>query len=166
MIRIQSQFKTILEITPEFIIKNNIKGLFVDMDNTLLPWDQTIISDECMQWVNAMQESGIKICVITNSGSKRTDEVMKNTELLYVPSAFKPFPFGFMRAQAKLKIKKQNICLIGDQMMTDALGSKIFGCSYIIVDPLSPKEQRITYVNRFFERIFFGRDIRKKPNEK
>jgi len=166
MIRIQSQFKTIYEITPEFIKSNHIKGLFVDMDNTLLPWDETVIGNESMQWVKAMQKAGIKICVITNSGSKRTDEVMKNTGLLYVPSAFKPFPFGFMRAQAKLKIQKKNICLIGDQMMTDALGSKIFGCSYILVDPLSPKEQKITYVNRFFERILFGRDIRKTTNGK
>ena len=55
---------------------------------TLLPWDETVIGNESMQWVKAMQEAGIKICVITNSGSKRTDEVMKNTGLLYVPSAF------------------------------------------------------------------------------
>ena len=161
MVKPDKIFKRIYDITPEFIKENSIKGLLVDMDNTLLPWHETKLSEKSLAWLKTMTDAGAKICVITNSGPERTSKVMEGTGYEYIHTALKPFPFSFLRAKRKLKVKRENIYVIGDQMVTDALGSKISGLKCIIVDPISPKEQKGTAVNRFFERLIFGRDVRK-----
>ncbi len=166
MVKPDKILKNIYDITPEFIEKNNIKGLLVDMDNTLLPWHDIKLSTESLSWLKLMSDAGVKICVITNSGLERTSKVMDSTGYEYIHTAFKPFPFSFLRAKKKLKVKKENIYVVGDQMVTDAFGSKIAGLKCIIVDPISPKEQKATAINRFFERLIFGRDVRKTYDSK
>lgn len=159
-------FKNIYDITPEFIERENVKGLLVDMDNTLLPWHETTLSDETLNWIKLMEESGVKVCVITNSGIKRTGKVMDNVNLDFIHTAVKPFPFSFIKGRKILGVKKENLFVVGDQMVTDALGSKIVGYKCIIVEPISPKEQKGTAVNRFFERLLFGRDVREMYDDK
>lgn len=166
MTRIQKIYKNIFDITPEFINKHNIKGMLVDMDNTLLPWHETTIDDDAKQWIQTIKNCDVKICVITNSGIERTSTVMKDMELDYIHSAFKPFPFAFIRARKLLNIHKKNILVVGDQMVTDGLGSKLMGFNCVIVDPISPKEQKGTYINRFFERLIFKRDVRDTYDDK
>jgi len=160
MVKPDKIFKKIYDITPQFVKDNNIKGLLVDMDNTLLPWHDTKLSRESLDWLKMMIQNGVNICVITNSGNERTSKVMENTGFEYIHTAFKPFPFSFIKAKRKLQVKKENIYVVGDQMVTDVLGSKIAGLKCILVDPISPKEQKGTAINRFFERLVFGRDVR------
>ncbi len=160
------RFNQIFDITPEFIRNENIQGILVDMDNTLLPWNDIKISKETFEWIDSIKLSKIKICIITNSGKERTSTVMTDTNLDYIHTAFKPFPFSFIRGRKILGVKRENICVIGDQMITDALGSKILGYKCIIVNPMSPKEQKGTAINRFFERLLFGRDVRDTYNDK
>jgi len=166
MVKQQKIFKRVQDITPEYINQENIKGLLVDMDNTLLPWHEVKISDESRKWLDTMQNIGVKICIITNSGISRTSKVMENTDLDYIHTALKPFPFNFIKGRKKLGVKRKNVCVIGDQLLTDALGSRIVGYKCIIVEPMSLKEQKGTYINRFLERIIFGRDVRDTYNEK
>jgi len=160
MTRIQKIYKNIFDITPEFISKHNIQGMLVDMDNTLLPWHETRIADDAKEWIKSIKDCGVKVCVITNSGIERTSTVMKDMELDYIHTAFKPFPFSFVKGRKLLGVNKDNLLVVGDQMVTDGLGSKIIGYNCIIVDPISPKEQKGTHINRFFERLLFRRDVR------
>ena len=160
MKRIQKRYRRIYDITPELIKDNGIKGLLVDMDNTLLPWHETNLSQKSIAWLNAMKDNHINICIITNSGIERTGTVMKDTGYDFIYTAFKPFPFSFIKGRKKLNVSKKELCIVGDQMMTDALGANIYGCGWIIVNPMSPKEQKATSINRFFERIFFRRDVK------
>ena len=160
MISIQNRFKNIYDVKPEYMKEKNIKGMLVDMDNTLLPWHESKPSADAIAWLKSMEKAGIKICIITNSGIARTGTVMKDTGYDFIHSAFKPLPFSFIRGRKKLGVSKKELCIVGDQMMTDALGAKIYGCSWIVVDPISPKEQKATSINRFFERLFFRRDVR------
>lgn len=160
MTRIQKSLNNIYDITPAFIAKHNIKGILVDMDNTLLPWHTTKIDEDAQQWIKTIKDCGVKICVITNSGIERTSKVMKNMDLEFIHSAFKPFPFSFIKGRKMLGVNKENLLVVGDQMVTDGLGSKLVGYNCIIVDPISPKEQKGTHINRFFERLFFKRDVR------
>lgn len=91
---------------------------------------------------------------------------MENVNLDFIHSAVKPFPFSFIKGRKLLGVKKENLFVVGDQMVTDALGSKMVGYKCIIVEPISPKEQKGTAINRFFERLFFGRDVREMYDDK
>ena len=48
--------KKVTDITPKFLKENNIKGLILDVDNTLLDFDLNII-DGLKQWHENMKEN-------------------------------------------------------------------------------------------------------------
>ena len=48
------------DITIEFLMKNNIKALILDVDNTLIDYYKNL-SDEVIQWANEMKGQGIKL---------------------------------------------------------------------------------------------------------
>ncbi|MEX1377033.1 MAG: YqeG family HAD IIIA-type phosphatase [Eubacteriales bacterium] len=161
----QNRFKKIFDITPKYFKDQNIKGMLVDMDNTLLPWHEDKLSSDAVTWLKTIENSGIKICIITNSRLQRTSTVIKDTNYDFIHTAFKPLPFSFVKGRKKLGVEKNEMCIVGDQMMTDALGAKIYGCRWIVVDPISPKEQKGTSINRFLERLIFRRDVRETFDE-
>lgn len=160
------KLKRVYQITPELIKKLDIKGLLVDMDNTLLAWDATTIGEKSMQWIKTMKNCGVVIHVITNSGIGRTKKVMEDSKIPYIHSALKPLPFTFMRAGKLLGVPKKNICVVGDQLVTDVLGAKIAGLMSILVEPISPIEHKATRFNRFIERLLIGRDVRDTYDDK
>lgn len=166
MVKPEKILKRICEITPELLIEENIQGILVDMDNTLLPWHEDKVSDESKKWIVNMQKSGIKICIITNSGIDRTRTVMKDVGVKFIHTALKPLPFNFIRGRKILGVPKKNICVIGDQLVTDVLGAKIAGLKSILVEPMSQKEHRATHFTRFLERVVLGRDVRKTYDDK
>ena len=63
----------------------------------------------------------------------------------------KPLPFCFKKIAKKYNIKKESMCMIGDQLITDILGANRFGIYTVLVDPLGEKDLKITTFNRFIE---------------
>ena len=49
--------------------------------------------------------------------------------------------------------KKEEMCMVGDQLMTDVFGGNRFGCYTILVDPLGKKDLKITSLNRTLENM-------------
>ena len=64
----------------------------------------------------------------------------------------KPLPFGFIKIKNKYNLEKKEMCMIGDQLMTDILGGNSFGMYTILVDPLGKKDLKITSINRMLEK--------------
>lgn len=153
-------YSKIYDITPEVIQANNIKGLMIDMDNTILPWEDTNISEQAHTWIQGLIDSGIRVCIITNSGYIRARQVMGETDYVYIHRALKPLPFNFTKARKLLGTKRDETFVVGDQLMTDFIGSKLSGHKCILVEPMSQTEHRATRFSRFVERAILGRDVR------
>ena len=49
--------------------KNNIKGLILDVDNTLIDVDKKLL-DGAEAWCKELREKGIKICILSNTSHK------------------------------------------------------------------------------------------------
>lgn len=64
----------------------------------------------------------------------------------------KPFSFGFKRIIRKHNLNKSDVCLIGDQIMTDILGGNRFGIYTVLVEPIGEKDLKVTSLNRFLEK--------------
>ena len=58
------RFKTFNEATVEFLKENNVKGLILDIDNTLVPYEIPEPTDEVRAWLNLMSENGMKIAFL------------------------------------------------------------------------------------------------------
>ncbi|HEY8321228.1 MAG TPA: YqeG family HAD IIIA-type phosphatase [Candidatus Baltobacteraceae bacterium] len=131
-----------------------IRGLIVDLDNTLLGFRETELASEHLAWVAAAHDRGMQIVMVSNNFSERVRTVAAQIGVLgCVPNALKPLPFGFLRAKKMLGLPRRNIAVVGDQLFTDVLGGKFCGHYTILTEPIEAKDFALTKVFRFFERL-------------
>ena len=76
MIKPNAEFDIITDITIDFLKENNIKGLILDVDNTLIDLSRNKI-EGLDDWINSMIESGIKIAIVSNGRKKKQIELLK-----------------------------------------------------------------------------------------
>ena len=112
------------EITIEFLNKNNIKGLLLDVDNTLIDFDLKML-EGAKTWCENLKNQDIKLCILSNTNKiEKVKKVAKELDIPYINFAKKPFKNGFKKAIKLLKLKPKNIAVVGDQIMTDVLRRK------------------------------------------
>lgn len=139
------------DITIEFLMKNNIKALILDVDNTLIDYYKNL-SDEVIQWANEMKGQGIKLYILSNTNKKeKVEMVAKKLEIPYKSFAKKPSRKGFKQIQNELNFESKNIGVVGDQIFTDVIGGNRSKMFTILVDPVTPKDYWYTAWKRPLE---------------
>lgn len=109
------------DIKIEFLKTNNIKGLLLDVDNTLIDFDLKVL-EGAKEWCDGLRKEGIKLCILSNTNKiEKVKRVAKELELPYINFAKKPFKKGFRRAIDLLRLDAKNVAAVGDQIMTDVL---------------------------------------------
>ena len=132
--------QNVREITIDFLIKNNIKALILDVDNTLIDYYKNL-PKENIAWVKKLKEEGIKLYILSNSNKKeKVKNVSKQLDIPYEYFAKKPFKKGFLKIQKILNINKENIAVVGDQIFTDVIGGNRCNMFTILVDPIFEKD--------------------------
>lgn len=146
--------ENVKEITLEILNKNNIKGLILDIDNTLIDYDKNIIKG-AEEWCENLKENKIKMCILSNSNNvKKVSKVAKILNLEYIYFAKKPQKKGFKKAQKLLNLKAQEIATVGDQIFTDVLGGNRMNMFTILTKPIDKRDIIITKVKRPLENLF------------
>ena len=113
--------KNVKEITIELLNKNNIKGILLDVDNTLIDFNLKILEGS-KEWCDNLKENNIKVCILSNTNKiEKVKKVARELDIPYINFAKKPFKKGFKRAVELLDVKPENIAVAGDQIMTDVL---------------------------------------------
>ena len=57
----------------------------------------------------------------------------------------------------KFKYKSTEIAAVGDQLLTDIYGANKLDITSILVNPLTPHDYTITFINRIFEKMIYSR---------
>lgn len=143
--------KSIHDIDYQKLKENKIKCLLFDLDNTLLKVHKTIPKKDTCDLIKKLNKDFKVFIVSNNTSSKRLKTAADRLGVDYIKIAMKPFSRGFRKIKNKYKYSKEEMCIIGDQLMTDVLGGNRYGIYTILVDPLSKEELKVTGVNRFFE---------------
>lgn len=165
MIYPKEYFNSVKDINIELLNKNNIKGLILDVDNTLINLDRKMpagVSD----WARKLKAEGIKMCILSNSN--KLDKVEAVAKIIDVPYIFfgkKPLKSGFLRAREILKLPNENIAVVGDQILTDIIGANRCGMFSILVKPIEEKDYLITRIKRPIERLIIKRFEKNKRRE-
>ena len=157
--------KNIKEVDIEKLNENNIKGILLDVDNTLIDLDHRLL-DSSVEWCKDLKEKNIKFCILSNSNNK--EKIKKVSEALgipYISFGTKPLKRGFKKASKILGLDFKNLAIIGDQIFTDVIGGNRCGIYTILVDPISSREMFITSIKRGLENKIINR-YKKKLNEK
>ena len=139
-------------VTPSLLKKHNIKALLLDVDNTLSTHHGTTLVDGLEEWLSVMHKEGIKICILSNSKEKRVMPFAEKIGLDFVSLACKPLPFGFLKAIKKMKVKRKETALIGDQIFTDVIGGNLMGVKTIMTDLILAEDKMSFRVRRYLEK--------------
>lgn len=159
-------FKTIYDIDFLSLKANGILGLLIDVDNTLIPYDESLPSNQLIDFFKVLKNHGFKIMIISNNKVPRIQSFSALLKCPFIAKAKKPFSMSFKKAMKKLDITDKNsVCVIGDQLMTDVFGAKMFGLKCILVDAIKrDNEKWFTRINRRFERRILKRIENKYPS--
>ncbi|WP_188453592.1 YqeG family HAD IIIA-type phosphatase [Virgibacillus oceani] len=144
--------KSIFDIHPDALKLKGIKGIITDLDNTLVAWDVKDATPEIVQWFKLMKEHDIKVTIISNNNQERVKFFSEPLDTPYVFSARKPLSKAFKTAAKEMHLNKDEIVVIGDQLLTDVLGGNFAGFYTILVVPIVQTDGKITRINRKIER--------------
>ena len=161
----KAYFKKVEQITSEFLQKNEIKALILDVDNTLIDYNRNL-SDEVVKWANGLKAEGIKLYILSNTNHKdKVEEVAKKIGVSYQNLAKKPFKSGFLKVEKILQEKPENIGVVGDQIFTDVIGGNRCKMFTILVDPIDKKDFWYTAWKRPLENKIKDKYMKKAEEE-
>ena len=144
-------FEKIQDITIQFLIKNKIKALILDVDNTLID-KQENLSEDVIKWVKEIKGQGVKMHILSNTNRKSKVERVANTlQLNYEYFGMKPLKIGFNKVRKTLNEDSSRIAVVGDQIFTDIIGGNRAGMFTILLEPISKKEYWYTKWKRPIE---------------
>lgn len=147
-------FKSVTDIEFDFLKEKNIKGLILDLDNTLTTHNNPHPAEKVTDWIDDMKKSGIKMMIVSNNNAERVIPFAQNLGLDFVPNGRKPLATGFKKAQAIMNIPFSEIAIVGDQIFTDILGANLKRVRTIYVHPIELESGFFFKMKRFFEKPF------------
>lgn len=148
--------KNIFQITPEILKEHGIKGVITDLDNTLVSWDEPKATPELIKWFDALEQAGILVTIVSNNNERRVTAFSNQLKLPFIYKARKPLTRSFKKAIHDMKLKKDHIVVIGDQIFTDVLGGNRLGVHTILVVPVAETDGFFTRINRRMERYLLS----------
>ena len=129
------------DITIQTLIKNKIKLLILDVDNTLIDYYKNL-SENVINWAKEMKGQGIKLYILSNTNNEeKVKAVAKKLDVKYKHFAMKPLKRGFRYVQKETNIKPENIAVVGDQIFTDVIGGNRSKMFTILVDPIDEEKE-------------------------
>ncbi len=70
--------------------RRGIRGLIVDLDNTVVPWDEREPSPALQAWVDDVKRAGFGLCLLSNNLTVRVEHFAAALGVPGIPHAGKP----------------------------------------------------------------------------
>lgn len=153
--------ESIYEIDLSFYKKLGIKYVLADLDNTLDSYKQKTPLAKAKALKKLLDYNNIELIIVSNNTGERVKKYSSELGVRYFSSLGKPFAFRISKIMKRLNIKKDEVIMIGDQIVTDiscANGAKI---KSVLTEKLVPEDQPTTRFNRLFDN-----PLRKKLRKK
>lgn len=127
---------TIFDLTPQILREQKIKGLILDVDETLVPFRQKETSEELKNWIKEIKAE-IPIWLVSNNISySRIGNIAESVDLPFISSAKKPSRRKLNEAATAMNLPASEIAMVGDRLFTDVLAGNRAGMFTILVEPM------------------------------
>ncbi|HEV8339613.1 MAG TPA: YqeG family HAD IIIA-type phosphatase [bacterium] len=147
---------TLADLEPAALAAQGIRGLVVDLDNTLVAYGSAAPTEEARRWVGAARAAGLRVVLVTNNRTRRTRALAEGLELPVASGLMKPSTSGLRRALAMMALMPGETAIVGDQLLTDILAGNRLGLFTILVRPMGRREFPTTrLINRTIERLLW-----------
>ena len=147
-------FERYSDVTVDFLKKNNISTLLIDVDNTLAPYEQAEPDEKVLAWISSLKNNGIRFAFISNNTSdKRIKRFNSTIGAPAFANSGKPFASRVInKALLALDGKKESAAFMGDQIFTDVCAGKFNGMRAILVPPIKDKKNLFFRFKRTLEK--------------
>lgn len=142
------------ELTPEMLLSLGVRGVVLDVDNTMSAHSDQRPFPGVPQWTKAMTAAGIQLVVVSNNYQKRVAPFAEKFDLPYIAFACKPSPLGYLRAKRLMGLKARECAAVGDQIFTDIVGANLCGMRSVLLEPAAPDPAWTVRFKRFLEGFF------------
>lgn len=147
-------FDSFSAVTPEFLISIGASAVISDIDNTLVPYETALPTEEILGWIASLKEAGIPIALVSNNGQERVDTFASGLDCPAYYDVGKPGTKFILKAADDLKVEPQEAVFLGDQLLTDALAAHRAGMRAIILPPIKDKTSLFFKAKRLIERPY------------
>ena len=147
-------FENIDAITPAFLQEQGIKGLILDIDNTLVTYDDPKPTESVKVWLSSLREAGISFGFVSNNREERVALFCEELDCYFHADAHKPSRRFLREAMQAMKTDEKTTASIGDQIFTDVWAAGRAGMRSYLVPPIKDKTTLFFRTKRLLEKPF------------
>ncbi len=155
---------TLAEITPERLTALGIHALVMDIDNTVVTYDDPEPTPAARAWFDAIAAAGIRVAFVSNNEWERVERFNRSLGFPAKAKSGKPLIGGIRQLMAEMDAAPAHTALIGDQIFTDVWAGKRAGLTTFLVDPIKDKRTAFFRFKRALEKPVM-RAYRKKQQK-
>ena len=144
--------EAVYDLRAEDLLRHGIRAVLVDLDNTLIAWNNPDGTPEVRAWLDEMTIADISVVVVSNNNHSRVERAVARFGVDFVSRAMKPFTRGIDIVMERYGFDKDEVIMVGDQLMTDIRASHRAGIKSVLVKPLIKSDAWNTKINRWRER--------------
>lgn len=151
--------RDIYGLKPEELLSLGVRLVFLDVDNTLMPYGTSTAPQRLIDWVGKMRGAGLELFILSNNKGGRPDMFASQLGLDFIKHARKPSTERMLEVCCEKGIPPRECAVIGDQIYTDVLCACRSGAVAVLVRPI--KFSNPYFVVRYIAEIPF-RILRRK----
>jgi HAD superfamily phosphatase (TIGR01668 family) len=140
--RPDKKFKNVSEINLDDLKNDGVKGIILDLDDTLLPSDKRINKEIIDNWLLKAKKEFSLFVVSNNARPDYVKKFCEKFDIPFVARATKPRSKFLQIALGKMNLNKHDVVIIGDRVTTDIFAGKMFGIKAFLVAPLTEMPSR------------------------
>lgn len=144
--------QSIFDINITTLKEAGVKGIIFDIDNTLVPYDIPEPTKEIIELFEKIKQAGLSVALVSNNTEDRVLKFNEKLKVFALHKSRKPGTRSFKRALELMKLTKDEVVVVGDQVFTDVYGGNKTGIKTILVVPVSEKDEWITKIKRGLEK--------------
>jgi HAD superfamily phosphatase (TIGR01668 family) len=129
--------RRITDVTVTELQRMGVRGILLDVDNTLTTHDAPELDPAVSAWLEEMAEAGFPRMIVSNNQAARVQPFAQKIGLDFQALAHKPLPGGYRAAAQAMGLPTRQCVAIGDQIFTDILGANLAGMLCILLEPIS-----------------------------
>ena len=133
--------QTILGLTPDRLQSYGLKGMILDVDETLVPFRRSETSEELQAWLAEIKPLVSLWLVSNNTSEARIRAIAESIDVPYLAGALKPARRKLRQALAEMNFPSQDVAMVGDRLFTDVLSGNRLGMVTVWVEPIEDDDR-------------------------